>query len=390
MAYLLHHSTLKKINSGMARTFITSLLLLIISVTINGQAVIRDEAIEVANRHMESFFPDGARQIKEILSIDESGEPVIYSLLLEPEGWLLISGNKAAEPVIGYSLTGTFSFPEDITGNSLYEWIGTYEEQIIEMNLSKDLKEHPAWSSNYLQSVLKGTAEETITVAPFIEALWNQGSGWNIFCPEDEEGPGGHAYVGCVAVAMAQAMSVYHKPDTGIGYKIYDHDTYGNIIVDYNEAEYDWANMSMIKADSMNALLLYHSAVAVDMNFGPDASSAYTSATMRALRNYFGYSDNMRYLTKSSFESEWADMIIEELIDGRPLIYKGGNITSNPGWMFRQISSGLQFVLRTSTATSAVTYLNNSTNMWQTNHCFCWVSSFFIIISPNKPNNLNI
>ena len=51
-------------------------------------------------------------------------------------------------------------------------------------------------------------------------------------------------------------------------------------------------------------------------------------------------------------------------LDSRPLIYKGGNITSNPGWMFRQISSGLQFVLRTSTATSAVTYLNNSTNMW--------------------------
>ena len=50
-----------------------------------------------------------------------------------------------------------------------------------------------------------------------INVTWNQGNGWNRFCPEDEEGPGGHVYAGCVAVSMAQAMSVFGAPSKGKG-----------------------------------------------------------------------------------------------------------------------------------------------------------------------------
>ncbi len=59
---------------------------------------------------------------------------------------------------------------------------------------------------------LKRSTLEYDTINPFIKVKWNQGAGWNMFCPMDEDGPGGHAYVGCVAVAMAQAMSVYEYP----------------------------------------------------------------------------------------------------------------------------------------------------------------------------------
>ncbi len=51
-------------------------------------------------------------------------------------------------------------------------------------------------------------------------------------------------------------------------------------------------------------------------------------------------------------------------VDSTPIIFKGGNLTSNPGWTLRQVSTGLQFLLRTATGTSAVIYTNTNLNEW--------------------------
>ena len=55
------------------------------------------------------------------------------------------------------------------------------------------------------------------SVSPLITARWDQGSPWNDMCPEDMNGPGGNALVGCVAVSMAQVMHYWSYPDYGYG-----------------------------------------------------------------------------------------------------------------------------------------------------------------------------
>ena len=148
-----------------------------------------------------------------------------------------------------------------------------------------------------------------------------------MFCPEDEEGPGGHAYVGCVAVAMAQAMSVFEYPVQAQGVKDYVHPDYGSLAVNYDlAAPYEWGQMSASSADEYNAILLYHCAVAVEMDFGPDGSGAYVRDANAAMKRYFGYPQSMSFEDRFADSEEWVDALVNELEAGRPIIYRG-----NPG-----------------------------------------------------------
>ena len=54
-----------------------------------------------------------------------------------------------------------------------------------------------------------------------LTGTWDQGSPYNMYCPEDDAGPGGHAWVGCVATAMAQIMYYWRYPETGTGQHCY-------------------------------------------------------------------------------------------------------------------------------------------------------------------------
>jgi len=161
-------------------------------------------------------------------------------------------------------------------------------------------------------------------VDPFIAVNWNQSSGWNRFCPEDEEGPGGHVYVGCVAVSMAQAMSVYEYPVRPQGVKSYVHPDYGSIGVNYDLADpYEWDQMSATSSDDYNAILLYHCAVAVEMDFGADGSGAYVTTAAGAMVQYFNYSNNLSFEDRYTDNEAWVAALAGELEAGRPIVYRG-------------------------------------------------------------------
>lgn len=72
-------------------------------------------------------------------------------------------------------------------------------------------------------------------------------------------GPGGRAYVGCVAVAMGQALTVVRYPLRGQGTKSYTSTNAGFLSVNFdNEPDYDWdAILSGANNYSEVARLLY-------------------------------------------------------------------------------------------------------------------------------------
>jgi len=95
--------------------------------------------------------------------------------------------------------------------------------------------------------------------------------------------------------------------------------------VNYDKAApYDWGLMSPSAPDSFNATLLYHCAVSVDMDFGPDGSGAYARTAASSLINYFRYSRNTRFTEQFEDPQEWEDLLVSELQEGRPVIYRGG------------------------------------------------------------------
>ncbi|MEA1887960.1 MAG: C10 family peptidase [Bacteroidota bacterium] len=311
------------------------LLILYLCSFINLTAQLPEEEIvyRVARDHMNNYFPGDAKEIISIDTLLYDNEPVIFVVNLKDGGWILVSGDKKVIPVLGFNYKGRFTKLDRGKNIACYEWITSYSKQIKEIRKEKGMQVHEGWFSDATAS--KGTDSEVVVVEPLVKTLWNQGAGWNRFCPEDSLGPGGHTYVGCVAVAMAQALSVYQVPDTGTYTNKYDCDDYGIIEVKFKETHYKWDSMSLDKPDDYNALLLFHCAVAVNMNFGPDGSSANTKLSRSAIGRYFKMSKKCTYLYKANTEEdEWEEIIINNLALGRPIIYSGNADDGKAGHAF--------------------------------------------------------
>ncbi|MDX2415333.1 MAG: C10 family peptidase [Bacteroidales bacterium] len=284
---------------------------------------------EHAGRFINEYFPGDNYQISKVVPHYLDNEAVIYYLQLDPEGWILLSAEKKAAPVIGFSYVGALDYRSVFSGSEpAGEWVRDISERILEYSSDLTLKPHPDWK-NELEST-KG-----VTVQALISAMWGQGKGWNYYCPEDTEGPDGKALVGCVAVAMAQALSVYESPISGDGENSYQHFVYGEISVNYSDSIYKWDFIEDTEPTRHSALLLYHCATSVNMNFGPDASSANTSSAVDALNDHFRISDNIKYSKRWEYGiTPWENLMIEELEAGRPVIYRGRSDDGSSGHAF--------------------------------------------------------
>ncbi len=313
--------------------YILSIFLFLVSVALASQEVSLSEATAAADYYIGKYFPGGEWSISSHETYGRNFENSIYLFRLEPEGWILVAGDKGAQPVLGFNYTGDLGFPGNDNVDSKDSWIASYTDQV------EDLFVHPAKSIDkgwdYMTIKSTKSTPATVSITPFILAEWNQGKGWNRYCPVDPDGPGGHAYAGCVAVAMAQAMSVFQVPDSGNSHYTYISDNYGSITANFAAAHYRWDLMSNDTSDNYNSRLLYHCAVSVDMNFGPDGSGASVGKIVRAYGAYFYMSGNTQFRRRSLFSDEvWNGMLLTELENGRPIIYSGDADDGNAGHAF--------------------------------------------------------
>lgn len=296
---------------------------------VKAQTVGLSEINELAGRFVNEYFPGDNYQITKVVPHYVDNEPVIYYLQLEPEGWILLSAEKKAAPVLGFSYEGAMDYTSVFSGREpAGEWLSDISEIILDYSSDTTLLPHPDWKSEFESS--KG-----VNVQPLISAKWGQGEGWNYYCPADNEGPDGKVFVGCVAVAMAQALSVFDWPDNGEGENTYQHFVYGEISVNYSDSVYRWQLMEDSNPNRHAALLLYHCATSVNMNFGPDGSSANTSSSVDALKNHFRISSRIRNTKRYEYGiSAWEELMIQELVAGRPVIYRGRSDDGSSGHAF--------------------------------------------------------
>lgn len=317
------------------RTLYIIFLLLLGNIGIKAQEVPDDHILKVASLFLKGYLSDLDHKPVSVshISIYDRNEMCIVKL--SPEGWILMSRDYSSLPVLAFSLTGDFVAPSADLNDNRYVILSGYADQINAVNNLKNTYIDPRWSSSYdyaAGSQVKGT---TSTVAPLIKVTWNQGKGWNRFCPVDSAGPGDHVYVGCVAVSMAQAMSVFGVPAKGTGSNYYVHPDYGSIYVDFSVADYDWAAMSATVPDDENAKLLYHCAVATSMDFGPDGSGTLTTASASgALKQYFYYSKRIVWNKRATDTGLWKSLLDKNLVAGRPVIYSGRPDAGSVGHAF--------------------------------------------------------
>jgi len=307
----------------MRRFIIIALLVVATAFPALSQKVTDENILRSASLFLKGYLSDQAHRPVTISHLNIDGMENICVVTLSPSGWLLMASDQSSRPVIGFSLEGDFSAPSADPLDARYAMLKSYSDQIRFNDGTKSLNTDPRWSPDYDYSK-EETKGSTVNVTPFMTVTWNQGKGWNRFCPEDAGGPDGHAYAGCVAVSMAQAMSVYGIPATGTGSNSYLHPVYGTLYVDFSAAEYRWNEMSASVPDDNNAMLIYHCGVAVSMDFGPDGSGTRTTApASSALKNYFSYSQRIVWNKRLTNAEEWRALLNKNLLAGRPIIYSG-------------------------------------------------------------------
>lgn len=227
-------------------------------------------------------------------------------------GFVIIAGDDAVTPVLGYTSTG--SFDAENLPDGLKDLLKSYERQIA------------ALGDNYV-------ANQTATRAGFTgenllnTAKWNQGNPFNKYTPKN--------YVtGCVATAGAIVMKHHGYPAKGTGSHTYTWN--GQDLTANFEHDYDWASMpdkyTSGNDEAFNgvARLMSDLGVAVEMQYAKGGSGATMEALVTALKKYFGYSKYARLLAIADLGAEvWNDRLRAEIDADRPILYSAVN--SNEG-----------------------------------------------------------
>ncbi|SED55431.1 Por secretion system C-terminal sorting domain-containing protein [Tenacibaculum sp. MAR_2010_89] len=287
-------------------------------------------ALLVANKWINKNQQKNAKSAQEnVASIKEvyyENSLVYYLINFNSGGFVIVSADDATKPILGYSDKGTFD--TSLNTPQMKGLLNAYKSFVYEsakaqkVNRKKVTKS--AWNKILNPSKNK-SQKRTTTIAPFMDdILYTQSSGFERFCPSDNDG---QAIVGCVATAMSQVMRYWEFPSTGRGQTSYNHRKYGNLSVNFEEQTYDWSNMSKTRADNENAKLSYHAGVAVKMNYGTSAnggSGAYTSNALSALKRNFKYNSGASMVYRYRYsDQEWNTLIKEQLNEKRPVLYSG-------------------------------------------------------------------
>jgi len=314
------------------KIYFTLLLALAFSVNIFAKKVDRSTAERVAVHfyYAQSNLFDEPLSLSDIDIADEYKVGQAYFVFNMEEGWVIVAADDAMWPVIGYSFQGNFPAVEDMDYN-LQSWMTTFvdEAAFVEANNIQANTTIAAEWAKYdkpdEEFVMPGGSRSEVD--PLLISLWNQDFPYNILCPEDDAGPGGHVYVGCVATAMSQIMYYWRYPNQGQGSFAYYQYPYGTISADFGNTTYLWDGMQN-SIDSENpweiALIGFHAGVSVQMNYSPSGSGAYGSKVPNALKNYFTYDNSAQYLKKKNFSTtQWESMLQADLDNSLPLYYEG-------------------------------------------------------------------
>lgn len=271
---------------------------------------------------------------------DANETPSVYAFNTK-NGFILISADDCARPVLGYSEAGNFNI--DAIPGGLRDFIDNYVAQ-ISFATANGITASEEIAREWADVLKDGTVEKYTksSVEPFLTVHWNQDWPFNKFCPVDQWGPGGHVYAGCAAVSMAAIMRYWKYPATGTGTHSYVDDKYGTQTVNYGEATYNWDNMpaylySGSPADQVDevAKLMYHCGVALDMDYGYDGSGTSSFYLPDAAKNYYSYASVTEYRDRDSYStSEWKKMLKENLDENFPIAYSGHKADGSGGHSF--------------------------------------------------------
>ena len=326
----------------MKRKVLLSLICMFVITTLHAAPITYRQAAERAARFI-SLKPckKTSRTIITTYHDDAEIQPYYVFDIGHNEGFVIVSGDDAARPILGYSYEG--SFDRDSLPENMKMWLDGYAgelKRIQQLNLPG--------AKHYYDS-----NDNKENIPALITARWNQKRPFNNRCPKSKNGKG-HRPSGCVAIAIAQVM-YYHKWPQGEtaaidGYTYKDEYIYGGdgslkteeplepTVFDWDSMIDDYEDENMYNNKSADAVaeLLQDVGHSVRMTYGVTASAAFSEDIPAALVCTFGYKNTARLERRGAYNSQnkWENLIYRELSENRPVVYSG----------VTKMGSGHQFV----------------------------------------------
>ena len=251
-------------------------------------------------------------------------------------GYVMVAGDDAALPVLGYSDSGTFDY-DQLPCNAKW-WLEQYQKEI------QWLRNHPGTTPRKAQQL-------TTSVSPLLKTKWNQDAPFNNQCPTYSSWWGSqHCATGCVATATAQIMKYHEWPVTGKGSHSYTCEISGGywgssstetLSADFSQSTYQWSQMlnnyngsyTNAQANAV-AKLMSDVGIAEEMGYGPESGTSSYMAYY-ALKTYFDYDATLRYVMRDFYElDEWEQMLRDELDAHRPVYYAGTGTAGGHAFVF--------------------------------------------------------
>jgi len=333
---------MKKINR---LTFVLSSLL-ILSFVVSANPVTQQTAQTVATNFYSQTLHSPTHNLTLVYTENtNNGQPVYYVFnVANNGGFIIVSAEDAARPIIGYSKKGQYVVPGN--NNNVAWWMNCRKQEIEYASVygiiaTNDIaNEWTRYINNTTPKVTHSVAS-VLSVGPLLQSTWDQPWPYNTMCP-------GNSVTGCVATAMAQVMRYWSYPPHGHGYSGYWEKTidgfannYGYLAADYDTSTYRWSNMPYSVSGSNNevAKLMYDCGVSVDMNYSPPGSGAwvingdYPVCSQNSYVKYFGYNPTtIQGVYESNYTyPKWIALIENELNNSRPVQYVGNDSVHNEG-----------------------------------------------------------
>ena len=261
----------------------------------------------------------------------ENGQAAFYVFALQPKGFVIVSADDRAKPILGYSTESNFTAQ---LPDGLMTFFDNYKAGFSQMFANNDERTAEAvtdWTS-LAETGMLSSRKANRSVEPLLASIWNQTDLYNNMAPEDPNSVySGHCKSGCVANTMSQIMRYWEWPRSGEGSHGYDADgnygSYGWQEADFSAATYRYELMPdyldfaspQVEVDA-TALLEYHAGVSVNMGYGANASGAYSQDVGPAMESYFRFSSDYWH-NYQEYSDSWEEDMVNNLDAGMPLYY---------------------------------------------------------------------
>lgn len=307
------------------------LILSLICLTIPGLAeqISRDQALRKAQQFLsQKGLPSSVKAAETELSRRRAQgipQPDYYYVFNngQNQGFVIVSGDDRAETVLGYATSGRFDV--DNIPSNMAAWLQGYADQI------KYIQEHPA------QSAQKQTARRAFpAISKLMTCQWDQDDPFNAECPTVGTKK---CVTGCVTTAVSQIL-YYHAKTSGYtpsstAIPGYTTESRGDKMPDLPAASFDWGNMidvynSSATAEQKAAVAKLFQYVGTGLKAAYNLSenggtSVWDNMPEIVFKDYFGYGNGIQLVRRADAipESEWDNLICNELANGRPVLYSG-------------------------------------------------------------------